>query len=342
MNIKKLAQSAFSLWQPKVAILLYHRVFEEIQDPHLLCVSPDNFSAHLAYLSRNFQVISLDDLAVRLKERRIPKRGVVITLDDGYADNLYNAKPLLMHYEVPATVFLTTGQIGSNREFWWDELEQILLQPGILPEILQFNVNGLNYSYNLGKAARYDKEIYQRNFRWNVYKKTDPGARQELYRYLYNLLRYLHHDKQQNILDSLTALAGIKSIVRQTHRILSQIELGQLIDGRLIKAGAHTITHPVLSNLPVEMQKTEIIQSKNYLEKILNCPINSFSYPYGRKIDYAPQTEAILKDAKFTCACLTQWATVKENTGCFQLPRFSVENCGLNLFKNRLRRWFCG
>ena len=63
----------------------------------------------------------------------VPSAGVVVTFDDGYADNFHNAKPLLERYEIPATVFVTTGYLQDQREFWWDELERILLQPGTLP-----------------------------------------------------------------------------------------------------------------------------------------------------------------------------------------------------------------
>jgi peptidoglycan/xylan/chitin deacetylase (PgdA/CDA1 family) len=52
-----------------------------------------------------------------------------VTFDDGYADNLYNAKPLLERYGIPATVFLITGYIEDKRQLWWEELVRLLLQP---------------------------------------------------------------------------------------------------------------------------------------------------------------------------------------------------------------------
>jgi len=71
-------------------------------------------------------VALLEKQAVRLK----------FTFDNGYADNLYSALPLLDHYKLPITLFLTTGYLDQRREFWWDEFEQFIMQPRKLPEIL--------------------------------------------------------------------------------------------------------------------------------------------------------------------------------------------------------------
>ena len=103
---------------------MYHRVTTLQNDPHLLAVSSKNFAAHLEVIRHYGFPISLSGLVTCLKDGRIPNRAVVITFDDGYTDNLYEAKPELERYESPATVFVTAGQIGSPLEFWWDELDR--------------------------------------------------------------------------------------------------------------------------------------------------------------------------------------------------------------------------
>ena len=109
--------------------LLYHRVTELPLDPQLLCVSPKHFGEHLDVLATEFQPLSLLEFIERLGCGRLPSRAVVVTFDDGYEDNLSNAKPILDRYGVPATVFVTTGYMGENREFWWDDWNACCCNP---------------------------------------------------------------------------------------------------------------------------------------------------------------------------------------------------------------------
>src|SRR5829696_3251896 len=173
----------------RVRILLYHRVAELRLDPWFLSVTPRNFAEHLEVLQRYAQPISLERLYQGLLEGGLPERAVAVTFDDGYADNLHDAKPLLARYEVPATVFLATGYIGHEREFWWDELDRILLQPGTLPKALRLSVDGRTHRWELGKAARYGEET-ARQRRWGAWGGAF-GARRRLYLSLWELLRPL-------------------------------------------------------------------------------------------------------------------------------------------------------
>ena len=77
-------------FRPAVAVLLYHRVADEPDDPFGLCVSPERFDDQLAALARRYPVLSLDELTDRL-EGGLPKRAVLLTFDDGYADVLSRA-----------------------------------------------------------------------------------------------------------------------------------------------------------------------------------------------------------------------------------------------------------
>lgn len=105
---------------PTAYILLYHRIDEVKQDPHLLCVSPQNFRKQIKFLKENFKIIPLVKLVQDIRKGKIENNSIVITFDDGYADNLYNALPILEEFGVPATIFITAGFTGRNA-YYWDE-----------------------------------------------------------------------------------------------------------------------------------------------------------------------------------------------------------------------------
>ena len=97
----------------RVTILVYH-------DP-----KPDAFRRQLSVLLRLYSVVSLRDAVDALEAgsvRRLPKRPLVITFDDGHLGN-YGLLPMLREYGVPATVFVCTGIVGTSDDFWFDAVD---------------------------------------------------------------------------------------------------------------------------------------------------------------------------------------------------------------------------
>lgn len=123
-------------------ILLYHRICHLENDPWGIGVSPEHFGEQLEVLRRHHRVIPLAELLRSLDSGGVPRGAVVLTFDDGYSDNLHNAKPLLERFDAPATLFVTSGVVGAGREFWWDELERLLLGPPSLPSPLEIEIEG--------------------------------------------------------------------------------------------------------------------------------------------------------------------------------------------------------
>jgi peptidoglycan/xylan/chitin deacetylase (PgdA/CDA1 family) len=102
-------------------ILCYHRVAAGVEDPFGLCVSPENFAAHLEEIVRRREPSTFDDLSAPSRRSR-----VIVTFDDGYSDNLSNALPIAESKGVPITVFVTSGLLGGHRGYWWDRLAVLL------------------------------------------------------------------------------------------------------------------------------------------------------------------------------------------------------------------------
>jgi peptidoglycan/xylan/chitin deacetylase (PgdA/CDA1 family) len=323
----------------KALILVYHRVAEVPSDPQLLCVTPEHFAEHLAVLQGDFRPIQLRHLAQTIQDGALPHRSVAVTFDDGYADNLYSAKPLLERHNVPATVFVTAGYIGEQREFWWDELDRLLLQPGTLPDKLHLNANGKMLQWELGSAAHYSHDAYRRYRSWNVLEGDDPSPRQHLYRALCAVLRFLSSQERQKVLDELRVWADTDAMGRLTHRTLSSNELLQLDTGDMIEVGAHTVNHPVLSTLTADGQRAEISRNKQQLQDIIEHQVATFAYPYGSRSDYTAETVAIVQEAGFSCACSNFADVVWRGSDRFQLPRILVRDWDRGAFASRLEGW---
>jgi len=274
-----------------------------------------------------------------IRSGNIPHQSVVVTFDDGCVDNLNTAKPLLEHYEVPAMVILATGYIGREREFWWDELERLLLQPGTLPESFRLSVNGSVHEWELGEATHYSEDEYRRHCLWRAWEEA-PSQRHLLYFSLWKLLHPLSEVDRRRLLDELLEWADAEPMGRASYRAVSPQEVLALTEGNLIDIGAHTVTHSSLAKIPANMQQDEIRHSKTHLEEILNHPVTSFAYPYGSKHDYTAETISIVRECGFASACSTLSGIVELHSDQFQLPRMHVQDWDGDEFSRQLSAWF--
>jgi len=203
-------------------VLMYHRVASDLVDPWRLCVSPANFAAQLEVLAARYRVMTLRELvATRGSDGERP--GVAITFDDGYADNLHAAAPLLVGQGLPATFFLTSGTLGSDREFWWDELDQLLLRPVALPARLVLQQGDELRTIETGSAAaplQDPQSAVTACMPW----EAATGTRVGLYYSVWESLRALDDMARRAALDDLGRQVGITATRRDSHRTLTRAE----------------------------------------------------------------------------------------------------------------------
>ncbi|MGB3564446.1 MAG: polysaccharide deacetylase family protein [Thermoanaerobaculia bacterium] len=300
--------------------MLYHRVaevHEESDDPFLLSVSPRRFEEHLEILRRTANIMPLGELLTAAREGRLAPRSVALSFDDGYADSLYAAKPLLEAYDAPATVFVVAGCLGGT--FWWDELLDAIVRPPSLPDRLQLTIRDQDYEWRLGGSNRW--------------------RRDRLFRQLYRLLRELDADERRAVLQRLASWCEGRPAAPNHRRPLTDEELVELAAGGLIEAGAHGMTHRPLSGLSETEQHHEIAHSKTALEEALGMPVTSFSYPYGLEEDFTAKSVALVERSGFDRACTNVCDVVDHATDPYRLPRFWVRNWDGDRFQRLVSRW---
>jgi peptidoglycan/xylan/chitin deacetylase (PgdA/CDA1 family) len=115
-----------STGQEKAVVLLYHRVHRSYRDRWQLCVSPENFAAHLRCLKRSFRPVRLAEIAAMIADGKVKQNSVAITFDDGYRDNLTVAIPILEQMRLPAAFFICGDAASDGESFWWERLEASL------------------------------------------------------------------------------------------------------------------------------------------------------------------------------------------------------------------------
>lgn len=294
--------------RPRPAILMYHRIACESFDPWGLAVAPDRFARQLDWLAQQRTILSLEVFALRHHEGKLAPDAIAITFDDGYACTLSAAAPELDRLGLPATVFLPAALIEQDREFWWDELERIII--GFSGDALRLGETRID----LGPGAAADRE-------WR------PGApprtpRQLAFLELWQKLRTKPPAAIEAVIAELRAAAGLSGAPRPSHRPLSRDDITANRSAN-IAFGAHGLTHASLPHLDHASLEREISESAWRCASISGTIPRTFAYPFG---DHDAQSEQLVEQANFICACATEQAAVTVDSPMFALPRLQVGN----------------
>jgi peptidoglycan/xylan/chitin deacetylase (PgdA/CDA1 family) len=317
----------FSRWlQARVlggAIILgYHRVANVSLDEYDVCITPQHFEEHMDVVRKFTHPISLSKLVQHLKVGSLPAKSVAVTFDDGYADTLYQAKPVLEKYQIPATVFVCTGYAG--KEFWWDELARLVMSSRQDPRALRLRGGESSFQWNQPIVSSDAKS------------PKDASLRRKFRHSLYHFLLQLDVDERDNAMKMIRDWSALSFDKSSNHRAMNCAELLKLAEGGLVDLGAHTVTHPMLPRLAIERQKQEIILSKQDLETLLGRQVAGFAYPNGRATD---DTRRIVKEAGFAYACTSLRDVVRPGGDSYELTRFWQEDVDGDKFMQNLSLW---
>lgn len=305
MNAVLNLPAQFSMYNPfrlvnpgMLTVLNYHR----IENPHApgfhtlkinVSATPDEFALQMDYLREYYHVIGCDTLVSFLRgEANLPPRAALITFDDGYYDNYSNAYPILAERELPAIIFLTTGHIGKSKAFYWDYVSYC-------------------FFYTQKKSAHLP---LIGDCSWD-----DEASRERvLLRWIESLKRIPEAEKIEFVsrIASILEVAVSASAFENLHLNWDQVRA--MSRSGLIEFGAHTVTHPILTRVPIEQAAFEICESKRRIEEETGKAVTALAYPNGGRVDFSQPVMQAARDAGIEVAFSllpgpTRYSTVRKN-----------------------------
>lgn len=303
-----------------VRVMLYHRV-NKYGD--WFGIDTDVFERQVEYLSRNFNLISLQDFLKILNKEIIVKKPLLLTFDDGYLDNYTDAYPILKKYSAPAVIFLTTDFIDKKIWLWHDQYRYII-ENTPLKEV-EFSLNGGQYNWSLNNKIEKLK------------------ARKDINKLLKNLPRSQRMQELSKFAKSLKV--NIPEHSTDRYAPLSWDNIKEMSKNN-IAFGAHTCSHDILSKLKSEDAHYELLQSKKRIEEELQLEVNSFAYPNGQDDDFTDETKMLLKKCRYKLAFTTLNGMNNVTTDKFSIKRigggdtfgdrFFSKVSGLSIIKEKI------
>lgn len=326
----------FQRGQAKAIVLCYHRVAHDNVDPWELAVSPENFEQQLRMLRKKFSVIPVAELTADASKRRGGK-AICITFDDGYTDNYTTAKPLLEEYNLPSCFFIASGYTGKRQLFWWDELTDILLRKEILPATLHLQLVKEVFTFDLAAGTVLTNEQIEQLSTWRA-KKPAVHKRCELYLQLWQAVRLLNAEETQVVMQALRDWSGYKQNGVPADRLpMTETQLRDLSQNPLFTIGLHTTNHLALAAHPMYLQEDEVKQNKAQLQRVLQRPVDTMSFPYGK---YNDDTLQVIRRHKIVSAFASEKKVTTKHTDRTHIGRFAVGNWSGEKLEKKLEKWF--
>lgn len=280
---------------PVCQILLYHKVNDD-RDPYFHSLPVSEFRAQMEYVAKNFSLVTLDDIAAGKTSRNGGKFSVAVTFDDGYRDNFTHAFPVLKELGIPATIYLATGYIGTGKVPWYDQV------------CLAFKLTGRSELRLEGGAPCGSLA-------------TDAGRLALLDRVL-EWLRDMDDDLRPARMKTLFHSLGVPEFLTLPNYMLNWDEVRQM-KAHNISFGAHTVNHPVLSQLSLSRLRQEIAESKKTIEQNLKAEVRHFAYPFGRPQHFNQDVKQVVEQCGMATAVTTVYGYNSPGDDLFTLKRFT-------------------
>ena len=268
---------------------------------------PATISRILSYLrKKHYDLISLQELFRRLREREPLKRVVVFTIDDGYFDHGLVGGPIFAQFDCPVTIFAITGFLDGTIWLWWDQVQYICERTSRCT--LKAKVGNDERTYRLDSRQSRIAAAHEISWWCQDASRTDREA----------------------CIADLSRDADVEIPVKPPRQFapLSWDEARRL-EKQGVTFGPHTISHPVLSTTSDEHARSEIQTSWKRLREELASPVPVFCYPHGRARDFGLREMEFVQQAGLWGAVRGYPGTLcadefREAPAICQVPRYPI------------------
>lgn len=232
-------------------ILMYHRIIDQA---FVAGLPPEQFDQQMAYLSKHYRVIPVEQLISELKGDNVKPYTVSLTFDDGHLDFYTTTWPILKKYNLPATLYLATGFVSNECWLWPDYLRYTLLHSK--KETIRMPEYG-NLSLSPDTVLK----------TWS--KLGDAGLK-------------MNKENRKQFLDELEKAADVV-VPPSPEPPFAPVNWDQVreMQSEGLDVGSHTVSHPILSKLTQEEVSGELGESYQRISEELGNPPKGICYPNG-------------------------------------------------------------
>lgn len=294
-----------------VNILAYHSIAPEdslFTRGTTLRHTPAEFERHMDYLSTHYRPVRLADVVAALESGEILRRAVVITIDDGLADSLRHAMPILVRRRIPMTVFAVTSVIG-NKDLQWQHKLTWLIQSGLGPKVVEaMAIEG----YPPTREGQSVEEYVRQNYRADL----------------------------PEILEAIVEATGTcgAELAARMRPYLEAEEMAD-VDPDLVEFGNHTHTHAILSALDADAQRSEMTQARDILKSITGRPPLALAYPFGLKRHYNADSIRLAAETGHRAAFDARRRINRAGASPFELSRKPAPCGSQQAFEQAIEDW---
>ncbi|MGH9504264.1 MAG: polysaccharide deacetylase family protein [Terriglobales bacterium] len=301
---------------PAPAVVTYHGILPQSYktiDPDLdgSLVSAPSFREQLRLLKKHYHVISPEQFLAWCEEKQeLPPRAVLLTCDDDLRNTLTEMVPMLREQHLSCLFFVTGASLGEvPAMLWFDQLYLMLLavKENIALDLTQGDFRG--------RASGVQEK---RRLWWILVKhlsRYDACVRISLLAKVREQLGLSEDWSSELLSDSRRA----RFLMLNTSELRALAEAGMAL-------GAHTLTHPVLSEQSTEAAWNEISGSRTQLERAIGRPVWALAYPFGAAASVTAREREMAERAGFSCAFLNAGGGFGAPMPRFALPRVHVSS----------------